>query len=140
MRMRMPGIDSFPEAPESFIPGRYLFQIKGYEFATSKDARTYVKVTMLIEEGPTKTASNGEQVDYEGREFTHLFWEIPEYGEDWKIEQAQRQAGNFLTSFEIPFDEDGFDWDDTIGARAWAQLGPQKRNPEMMEVKRFEKA
>lgn len=141
MRMHMPGIDDFPVAPESFVAGKYLMEITGYEEKFSeKTGEPFTSIKLTIEEGPTSTNAKGEPITYEGREFTHVIFPIPEEGEDWRIESAKRRIRNFLEAFEIPWDDEGFDFDDAIGCTAWAILGPQKKNPNMMEVKKFEAA
>jgi hypothetical protein len=137
-------IDEFQTAPESFVPGRYLMRIKSSTIETAKDTRQFHKVVNEVLEGPTATKANGEPVDYVGREFTDVIFppDPNVQSEDWQIEQAERTLRSFLEGYQIPWEEEGsgstYDTDDFPGAEAWVTLGPQKRNPEMMEVKKYE--
>jgi len=138
MKMRMPGIDDFPSAPESYVPGDYMMEIKSYEQSTAKDGRTFFKVTTTILEGPTATNKAGETVSFEGRDFTLIVW--PPDANDRFPDTSKAKFRAFLEEFGIPWDEEGYDPDDFVGTQAWVTLGPQKNNPEMMEAKRYTRA
>lgn len=140
MKMYMPGIDDFPQAPTGFKPGKYHMRYESSTQETAKDGRTYFKIRASIIEGPSVVDDAGNPIDYNGREFTIVIF-MPDakiQTVDWQLERSKRELRNFLEESGIPWDEEGFDPDDFTGAEAMVTLGPRKNNPEMMEVKRFD--
>lgn len=136
MKMRMPGIDDFPQAPSGYKPGKYQMRYESYEQATAKDGRTFFKVKASIVEGPAVMDDSGNPIDYAGREFTLMVW--PPDENDRYPESSKSKFRNFLEESGIPWDDEGFDPEDFIGAEAIVTLAPQKNNPDMMDVKRYD--
>lgn len=135
MKMYMPGIDEFPEAPTGFKPGRYHMRYTAVEQSTAKDGRTFFKVKASIVEGPSVADDKGNAIDYAGREFTLMVW--PPDAADRFPDSSKQKFRNFLEESGIPWDDEGYDPDDFIGAEAWVTLAPQK-NSDMMDVKRYD--
>lgn len=137
MKMYMPGIDDFPTAPAGFTPGKYHMRYKSYEQSTAKDSRTFFKIKADILDGPVGHNAKGEPIDYTGREFTLIVW-IPNEQLDRFYETSKSKFRNFLEESGIPWDDEGYDPDDFVGAESLITLAPQKNNPEMMDVKHYE--
>lgn len=135
MKMYMQGIDDFPQAPSSFVPGKYHMRYKSYEQSTAKDGRTFFKVKAEIIEGPDARDDKGNPIEFAGREFTLMVW--PPSENDRFPDTSKSKFKNFLEESGIPWDDEGYDPDDFEGAEAWVTLGPQK-NSDMMEVKRYD--
>ena len=137
MKMYMPGIDEFPQAPSGFKPGKYHMRYESYTTENAKDGRTYFKIKASIVEGPAVMDDAGNPIDYAGREFTIMVW-VPDENDRYP-DTSKSKFRNFLEESGIPWDEEGYDPDDFIAAEAWVSLAPQKNKPEMMDVKRFDR-
>lgn len=140
MKMRMPGIDEFPQAPEGFKPGQYHMRYESYEQNTAKDGRTFFNIKATIVEGPQATDTAGNQIDWSGRQFTLIVFVPDETIQtiDWQLERSKQEFRNFLEESGIPWDDEGFDPEDFVGAEAIVTLGPDRKNPDMMRVKRYD--
>jgi hypothetical protein len=136
MKMYMPGIDEFPQAPSGFVAGKYHMRYESYAQETAKDGRTYFKIKASIVEGPSVTDDAGNPVEYAGREFTLMVW--PPSENDRFPDTSKSKFRNFLEESGIPWDEEGYDPDDFIGAEAMVTLAPDKKNPDMMQPKRYD--
>lgn len=134
MKMSVGNVDHFPDELGPLVDGDYLFICNQVETKTAKDGRSFLKVSGQFETGPVARDRQGNDIDYTGRPFSFTMF-LPPYDEQYR-ESNERRFKAFLTSGNIPWDDDGFDTDDLIGARFGLALGQQK-NSDYKEVKKF---
>lgn len=150
MRMYVEGnIEEFETAPEPFVSGDYRFRVESVETTGDKNGQMYHKIKSVVVEGPTARNKNGEEIDFEGRNFTDILYPpdkqhdmMPQSKDpEWKYKMHQRQLRSFLDAAEVPYDSDGanseYDDQDFVGLEFGATLGPQRNNPDRIEVKRY---
>jgi hypothetical protein len=136
-KMFMPNIDDFPDAPDALVPGDYVIRVTAYELKTASDGRSFFKLSGSLESGPLAHSKSGDPIDYAGRPYSFTVWPPSDHDPPDYADGVKRKFKAFMVAGNVPWDDEGFDPDDFVGCTWGIVLGPQKKNPDFMEVKKF---
>jgi hypothetical protein len=120
--------------PARMSPGDYEFECTGAEEIVARSGKPGFNLTLRVIDGPEDEKGNSVADKVLSNNRVYI-------GEDSDKDGGtalQERVRNTCDAFGVPIDDDdSFDLDEFVGARARGKMKPQKSNPDFLEVAYF---